>query len=628
MPYIKVDQSKLSSYRDSFNASASRLSNIKSEFASVFSSLDWDIKSSSNVYQRLNNISKELDTEKRSVTKMSSFIVNVNSRYFNTGLSQQSSSKLTGKITSTAVNKVKSAVLASSQAYRSSRVIGVSVKKNTSKVIGSSTIKRSLLSSSLLPINKSVLNKTQISVGTATAKKKDKYKFDIKGTLTKIGSKVGIIGATAGGIHSIVSNVSKMTSEGANPKNVAKTIKGGIDVGKGIKKLTDAWGIYKRTTNKAKVGKVKLRDRLLGFNDLYGGKVSKAKSPGVAWKNNFKKAFNKNVSDLKIKGKTKVTSKVVKTNSKMGTKGVGKAVTKTKSTAKTAKVGKAKTASKVLAWVGVGLTFVSSAYENQQEQKNSNGKMSKARAVTETVIETSVDLATGWVVGAAVAATSVALIGSAPVLLVGAVTAGITIGVDALCNWAFKKDLAECVSDGVFAIGKGIAKGAKAVGSAVVKGATKVANAAKKVGKAVKKTAKKIVSNTVKKVTSTAKKVVSVGKAVAKQAKKVVSNTVKKVATTVKKAATVVKKQAKKVVSTVKNVAKNVTKVGKAVAKQAKKVVSNTVKKVASAAKKVTSTAKKAVASVKKTVSNVGKSVSKGLKKVGSKLKGLFKRKK
>ena len=81
MPYIKVNANKLSSFQETLNGIQAKVRRINSDFSSVGGSLDWDVKSSSNINQRINNIKRDLSSEVRSVQNMSAFLVKARSKY-------------------------------------------------------------------------------------------------------------------------------------------------------------------------------------------------------------------------------------------------------------------------------------------------------------------------------------------------------------------------------------------------------------------------------------------------------------------------------------------------------------------------------------------------------------------
>ncbi len=81
MPYIKVDINKLRNYSSELGSIKNRVSSIKRSFSSISSALDWDVKSSSNIRSRTNNITSNLDTEISSLNKMSNFVSNTATKY-------------------------------------------------------------------------------------------------------------------------------------------------------------------------------------------------------------------------------------------------------------------------------------------------------------------------------------------------------------------------------------------------------------------------------------------------------------------------------------------------------------------------------------------------------------------
>ncbi len=74
MPTIKVNTSSLGIYESEMKEILSRVNSIMSEFNSVSSRLDWDIRSESNINSRLNIISKELSAESRGISGMQSHL--------------------------------------------------------------------------------------------------------------------------------------------------------------------------------------------------------------------------------------------------------------------------------------------------------------------------------------------------------------------------------------------------------------------------------------------------------------------------------------------------------------------------------------------------------------------------
>ncbi len=170
--------------------------------------------------------------------------------------------------------------------------------------------------------------------------------------------------------------------------------------------------------------------RLFGLTDLFAGKASQAKTSwGMRFYNNFHKL------DGPLESYTK---------------------------------GGAKSA---CAWIGLGLTAVSNYLDNKEEAES--GEISEGRAWAETVTETVVDVGSGWLISTAVAAGVAASIGSAPVLLVGAATVGVTMGLDWACKKITKKltgeekELTETISDAILDVGEAVVVGGKKVVSEV-----------------------------------------------------------------------------------------------------------------------------------------------------------------
>lgn len=185
--------------------------------------------------------------------------------------------------------------------------------------------------------------------------------------------------------------------------------------------------------------------KITGLKPL--GRVSIAKNPLTRFKNN-------------LTNKTSPFSAQIKNVVKdfKGANGVGRAVA---------------------SWANVAVTGVTNWFANKEEQAASNGKMSDARVIAETITETVVDTAlvygAGIVAGAAVSALlPVAAPGIVVVAASGALVAGINAGIKALTG----KPVTEWVSDGILDTGKAIGKG--------------VSNMAKKASKAVGKWFKKL----------------------------------------------------------------------------------------------------------------------------------------
>lgn len=100
---------------------------------------------------------------------------------------------------------------------------------------------------------------------------------------------------------------------------------------------------------------------------------------------------------------------------------------------------------------GVALSLGFNLFDNYKE----HGKENVGRMVAETVTETAIDFVKDWAIGAAVAAGLAATVGSAPVLAVVAITAGVGMGLDWLTKKITKSDrgFTEAVSDTVLDVG-------------------------------------------------------------------------------------------------------------------------------------------------------------------------------
>lgn len=83
MPYIKVNTNKLRNYSTELSSIKSKVSRIKSDFSSIASALDWDVKSASNIRSKTNSIVGDLGSEATSLSKMSSFLNSTSSTYTN-----------------------------------------------------------------------------------------------------------------------------------------------------------------------------------------------------------------------------------------------------------------------------------------------------------------------------------------------------------------------------------------------------------------------------------------------------------------------------------------------------------------------------------------------------------------
>ncbi len=75
MPYIKVNIAKIKNYSSEIASFSARVRSIKEDFNYYAGRLDWDVKSSSNINNRINAISRELETELATCNKMQSFLL-------------------------------------------------------------------------------------------------------------------------------------------------------------------------------------------------------------------------------------------------------------------------------------------------------------------------------------------------------------------------------------------------------------------------------------------------------------------------------------------------------------------------------------------------------------------------
>lgn len=83
MPYIKVNTNKIAAYSNDINSVYARVNRIKSEFASIGYSLDWDIKSAAGINNRIKTIENEMISEHLGLKRMQSFLNSTVSKYNN-----------------------------------------------------------------------------------------------------------------------------------------------------------------------------------------------------------------------------------------------------------------------------------------------------------------------------------------------------------------------------------------------------------------------------------------------------------------------------------------------------------------------------------------------------------------
>lgn len=143
-------------------------------------------------------------------------------------------------------------------------------------------------------------------------------------------------------------------------------------------------------------------------------------------------------------------------------------------------------------WVGHALTFLKNGIENYEEFGGVTGRM-----ITETAIETAVDIGVGVVTKAAVSAgiaticTAMGLEVAAPAALIGVGAVGVTWVANETCKWLTGgKDIAETMSDlvcdifsreNIFSANQMKQGAVMGVGSVAAKGAGTVANGVKAV---------------------------------------------------------------------------------------------------------------------------------------------------
>ncbi len=133
--------------------------------------------------------------------------------------------------------------------------------------------------------------------------------------------------------------------------------------------------------------------------------------------------------------------------------------------------GKGGAGKAVASWAGVAVDGVTNWFSNKEEQANSNGTMSDARVVAETITETVVGTVAAYGAGVVVGAAVTTALGTvaAPAVLVTAASGLVIAGVDAGVKALTGKNATEWVSDAILdtgaAIGKGIKSAAKSIGS-------------------------------------------------------------------------------------------------------------------------------------------------------------------
>ena len=131
---------------------------------------------------------------------------------------------------------------------------------------------------------------------------------------------------------------------------------------------------------------------------------------------------------------------------------------------------------KVAGWA---LSLIANGFSNYEEC--SKGEISAGRAVTETVLETLIDIGKGAAITAGIAA-GCALIGfSAPAVVVGGIGVAVSVVAVAICEKLTGEKLTEFVSDklidGAVAVGKKAAEVAADVGKKIGDGVKRAKNA-------------------------------------------------------------------------------------------------------------------------------------------------------
>lgn len=438
MPTIKVNTSKLSSYESEMQSVLSRVNSINSQFSSVSRNLDWDIKAASNISSRMSAVERELSAESRGISGMKNYLGTARIKY------DSVESRNSGK-------RLKNEVTGSGSKAR--------VSKNTKKT--TKAVNKSLNGKKLG--NVKVADKDKQTQSISGEKKESAFSKWFKNTISK-----GLIAGTVLSGKDIVSTFKTGFKDMDIPKgiktatdlykNASGVIKNSIKIGKAIsatnktittqKNLINAYGVTAREVGRAKQvinnAKSETIKKFIGIDDSLS---AAAQSANVFLKNNVvKQSWGARFAD-------QFTDSV-----KTSTKGLKKPA----------------------GIVSSALTVVVNGVSNYDEWHS--GKISKSRAVAETVTESVIDIGTGIAVGAAVTAGLAATVGSAPVLAVAAVSTGVIMGADALTKVITKKvtgeekGLTETVSDFVLdtagnAIKKKIkeAKTVFNVGSKVVK---------------------------------------------------------------------------------------------------------------------------------------------------------------
>ena len=242
---------------------------------------------------------------------------------------------------------------------------------------------------------------------------------DFKDVFKVIG-KVGSIGAVVSGVGNIASVLSdyKFLTSKEYADSAVGLAKAVHSTAKGIKKLGESFGKVKK---------------MIGLDDHFKGNASRFRAD---WLKN--PGFFESLKDVKTgAGWSKRFGRNFNKSMKSGIGNVSKST--------------------------VIFTAIGNAIDNYDEMKEEG--ISLERAIAETFVESVVDIGKDIAIGSAVAAGVAATFGSAPVLLVGAATVGITMGLDWASEQLTGKDLTENVSDIICNVGEAAVKvGDKLVG--------------------------------------------------------------------------------------------------------------------------------------------------------------------
>ena len=395
------------------------------QFDSVSRNLDWDIRAEANINSRLSGISRELSAEARGISGMKNYLGNAVRQYNtveNTNKKNKLKDEVSGHNSGTHVknnnNKTNKTGGTSTQFGGSAPwIIGKDGKpiKNTGYLNYNGFY--------LGPIVSAGGNTTSSTSSTST---KSGYTPDWAKGIFKVVGKVGNVGSIASSIYTLGSAI----SSGKDSK-VSKAI---ISVSK------DCISRFGTLAKDAYSG-TSVKETLFG-NWTKGGAVTSlfktAEQATSATKGTiFKAAWAKEFKGYSFKNATNVGSKI-----KVATK-----------------------------WAGTALSAVTNFISNKEEQTKNSG-MSNARVVSETVVETAIDVG----IGALATAGATALLGAAaPAVAVGAVAVGavwaVNTGVEAITAhfWGEenKKNLTELASDAII---DGATYVGKKVGNAVKNG--------------------------------------------------------------------------------------------------------------------------------------------------------------